>query len=50
MNEKYIPLHTYPGAWMFTEESLPIAAEDLASIKPLDPAYSKTMWSRLVTP
>lgn len=35
---------------MFTEETIPIPTANLASIKPLHPAYSKTMWDRLVTP
>ena len=50
MNEKYIPLATYAGEWMFTDESIPVPAENLVFIKPLQPVYSKTLWARLVTP
>ncbi|WP_194435521.1 DUF2947 domain-containing protein [Vibrio fluminensis] len=40
----YLPLDQYQRKWIFTHQSMPVAEQDLESIKPMDQARSAQLW------
>ncbi len=46
----YIALDNYQRKWIFTHQSMPVPASDLAQIKPMDPARSAQLWKEQISP
>ncbi|MGF1909867.1 DUF2947 domain-containing protein [Vibrio kasasachensis] len=40
----YLPLENYQRKWIFTHQSMPVPAEDLEAIKPMDQVRSAQLW------
>ncbi len=45
----YLPLQQYPRKWIFTHQSLPVADDALAQIKPMTPARSAQFWQENIS-
>ncbi|MGC9421473.1 DUF2947 domain-containing protein [Vibrio sp.] len=45
----YLPLEQYPRKWIFTHQSMPIPAEDLAQIKPMTAMRSAQFWQENIS-
>lgn len=45
----YIPLTEYSKAWIFRHKDLPVAADDLALIKPMSPHRASQLWQTQIS-
>jgi hypothetical protein len=45
----YIPLESLKNAWIFKHKSLPIAASDLAKIKPMSTERANILWDTFIS-